>query len=203
MKGRSRPVFWSSAAAFALLSAAAGSGRLLPLDLALLRATRTLVTERLDRVGALFSTLGSLEVSTGLFGLVVLVVSLRGDRRLAARLAAAFLLVSLVEVSMKLFLPVPPIPEEAPRRLDFAPLLDAGFPYPYPSGHTLRTTMLLGAGCLLYRNGLLWTVSAVLLVGMGASRVYLGVHWASDVAGGALLGLAGLAWAYGGRRRWR
>ncbi len=206
MKGWSQAVFWASGAAFALHAAAAGAGWLLPLDLSLLRATRTLASGSLDRTGAFLSTLGSLEVSTALFGLLVVAVSLRGDRRLAARLVVAFLVVALVEVSMKLLLPVPPIPAGAVRETDFVPLLDAGFLYPYPSGHAMRTTMLLGALCLLGRGGLLlWTISAVLLLGMYASRVYLGVHWASDVVGGALLGLAGLAWAWKGRRssKWR
>lgn len=194
-----RGVFWWSASAFALLSALAGAGWLLPLDVAALRATRALASFAFDRVGVFFSTLGSLEVSTALFGLLALIVYLRGARRLTTRLVAAFVATAAIEVAMKLLLPVPPIPNGNIRHTDFAPLLDAGFPYPYPSGHALRTTMLLGVLCLLGRNGPLWVVSATLLLGMAVSRVYLGVHWASDVAGGTLLGVAGLAWAFGGR----
>lgn len=191
---------WASGAAFALLSAAAGAGWLLGLDLLALRAAQARPAAYLDGIGALFSFLGSIEFTAALLGLLVLSLFVRGDRRLAARLVVAFAAMALVELLMKLYLPVPPIPEGTARISDFGPLVDAVYPYPYPSGHTIRTTFLLLALCLLWRNRTFWTICAVLLVGMAASRVYLGVHWASDVAGGALLGLAGVAWAFFGKK---
>ena len=204
MEGRAdtNGIFWASGAAFVLLSGAAGARWLLGLDLLVLRAAQARPAACLDGIGALFSFFGSIEFTAGLLGLLVLWVFVRGDRRLAARLVVAFAAVALVEALMKLYLPVPPIPEDAVRIRDFGPLVDADYPHPYPSGHAIRTTFLLIALFLLWPNRFVWTMGAVLLVLMAASRVYLGVHWASDVAGGVLLGLAGLAWAFGvGRQK--
>ena len=58
----------------------------------------------------------------------------------------------------------------------------------------------LGVLFLLWKNRLARTLAILSLAGMAASRVYLGVHWASDVVGGFLLGVAGLTWAFGRRK---
>ncbi len=77
-----------------------------------------------------------------------------------------------------------------------------------PSGHTLVTLVFLGL--LLYvafrrhrgrRPGWVWAALVVVtgLAGLiGVSRVYLGVHWLSDVLGGWVLGGAWLAVFLGG-----
>jgi undecaprenyl-diphosphatase len=74
------------------------------------------------------------------------------------------------------FLPVPPVPSAYGRAEDFAPLSVVERSYPYPSGHALRATIVLGALYLLGRSGPLRARIALVLLGLLASRVYLGVR---------------------------
>lgn len=100
---------------------------------------------------------------------------------------------------MKLWLPQTPLPNTFSRSDGHEPLVAIDYSYPYPSGHMLRTTILLGAIFLLWRNRTGRILLAVILAVMALTRVYMGVHWTSDVIGGVLLGIVGLAWAF--RRR--
>jgi undecaprenyl-diphosphatase len=81
----------------------------------------------------------------------------------------------------------------------------------FPSGHALTATVVCGLLLwLLHHHGvdrLLWraalTVAVISVVGVGLTRVWLGVHWPSDVIGGWLLGatLVALAVTVHQRRR--
>jgi undecaprenyl-diphosphatase len=105
---------------------------------------------------------------------------------------------------MKQDLPAPPIPLGTVRAEDFVPLATVEHSYPYPSGHALRSTILLGPGYLLKRNPFLRAGITLLLLGMLANRVYLRVHWTSGVVGGALLSATAVLWAFGKESRgWR
>jgi undecaprenyl-diphosphatase len=70
---------------------------------------------------------------------------------------------------------------------------DVGASLSYPSGHATSAAVvyLLLALVLPPRHRILWLgLAAVLTVLTGLSRVMLGVHYASDVAGGWMLGVA-------------
>jgi membrane protein DedA with SNARE-associated domain/membrane-associated phospholipid phosphatase len=67
----------------------------------------------------------------------------------------------------------------------------------YPSGHTAYAVALVACATVLVRAGAGWatrfaavTVAAALVVVVGATRVYLRVHYLTDVFGGAALGVA-------------
>jgi membrane-associated phospholipid phosphatase len=78
----------------------------------------------------------------------------------------------------------------------------------YPSGHSAVAACLVVVLAMLIRRRWFWIVSALYVIVMGFSRMYLNVHWFTDILGGTALGIAiGLAvWAIVGAVRslvWR
>ena len=59
--------------------------------------------------------------------------------------------------------------------------------YSFPSGHTCAA--VTAAAALFFRKSRLWLPVAVAAAVMGFSRLYLYVHYPTDVLGGALLGI--------------
>ena len=88
-------------------------------------------------------------------------------------------------------------------------LVGAPHSYAFPSGHTTGAFAAAG-GTILAARRLLGKVPAwswgmlALAAAIAYSRLYVGVHWPSDVAAGVVLGLAsGWAGARLALRRWR
>ena len=73
--------------------------------------------------------------------------------------------------------------------------------YGFPSGHAATAAAVCGvAACLAtmrIRSGLaqagIWALAAMLAAAVGLSRLYLGVHWATDVIGGWVFGILWMA----------
>jgi undecaprenyl-diphosphatase len=115
---------------------------------------------------------------------------LAGERRLPTTLALAMLGTPLFESFFKTL-----YGRERPR---LVPHLETVASASFPSGHTLAsvvffvTLALLAGGHTRRKRLRVFLVGYSLAIGalVAASRVYLGVHFPSDVVGGALVGIA-------------
>jgi len=61
--------------------------------------------------------------------------------------------------------------------------------YSFPSGHAMMTALLFLLICYLYRKRLLYIISIFIVSLVGFSRIYLNVHWLSDVIAGYALAI--------------
>jgi undecaprenyl-diphosphatase len=194
VKGDNRPVLLLSSAAFLVCSALVGVGLFRPLDERILHLAQSDTSGVLDAIGLVTSLVGGVEF-VAVAGLALAAgLSVNGRRGLALRLLTVFVVTGLIEVVIKMMVPQAPVPEEAMRGPDPS-LLEVSTPHPYPSGHMLRSVLLLGTIYVLWPNRLGRVAILTFLAVSAVSRVYLGTHWPTDVLGGALLGVAGLAWA--------
>ncbi|MGW6531704.1 phosphatase PAP2 family protein [Streptomyces venezuelae] len=141
-----------------------------------------------------------------LCAVVVIWLALRGARWLALWLTGTCVVGSALQQGLKAAV-------DRPRPVWPDPV-DSAHYAAFPSGHAM--TAVIVCGLLLWvlrRNGArpaVWraclALAALSVVGVGATRIWLGVHWPSDVVGGFLLGalmvaLAVATYAYGPARR--
>ena len=70
----------------------------------------------------------------------------------------------------------------------------------FPSGHATQSTafyamlaIVLGAGLSARRRAAVWAAAALVVLIVGASRIYLGAHWLTDVLAGYALGACWVA----------
>ncbi|MEU9715888.1 phosphatase PAP2 family protein [Streptomyces sp. NPDC047976] len=113
----------------------------------------------------------------------------RGDRSRAVRVGAAVLASAAVQQGLKAL-----TGRARPEWPD--PVATAHFAA-YPSGHAMTATVVCGlllwllpAKASAGAVAAAWAVAAVSVLGVGFTRLYLGVHWFTDVLAGWLLGVA-------------
>jgi undecaprenyl-diphosphatase len=178
-------------AAFAALARDLGS--LAPLDAAAMHVVAAHRTATLTGAALNVTALGSPLVLTLFTALLALTLRRLRHPRSAAVLVVAALGAALLTVGLKGAF-------ERDRPAIVPRLVDAtGFSF--PSGHSLASAAIFGTAAVLVAvlarrradRLLIAAVGTALLLAIGASRVYLGVHYPSDVLGGYS---AGLAWAF-------
>jgi undecaprenyl-diphosphatase len=141
------------------------------------------------------TALGGVTVMTLVTIVAVLAFLIHRRRRHAAILATTILLAFISSEGLKDFYSRP--------RPDLVPHGSYVYSSSFPSGHsTLSAATFLTLAMLIAslepKRGtkrMVFGLAAVLVLGVGFSRIYLGVHWPSDVLAGWCLGAA---WALAG-----
>lgn len=193
--------------AFIALTIAITAGVFKDLDVQVARAMHDAWQPSLHPLFQAIAELGGLELTT----LLMLGLSLylwRSGFGTDALVFVVFIAASAFEVFYKLNLyhPQPSHSLAQPDGPSLSELLQGAAGNSFPSGHMLRTVIVYGLLAFVIRRlspspvvRLIAVIAAILLiVVMAFDRLYLDVHWESDVVGGLLLGaialLAGTVW---------
>jgi len=194
-------------AALALLTTLGVLGGLyenFPGDLAMSTWMQSLGSDWLDVVMETIAAAGTSIGAATAVGIALLAVfALRGPRPAGYLLAVATVGV-IVRTVLKTAI-ARPRPTE-----DLVRVMDIRDSYSFPSGHVMFYVVLLGSLYFLLSSSglsgktirLLQAIIVVALALTGISRVYMGVHWMSDVLAGYIFGAALVvvaAWIW---RRW-
>lgn len=138
-----------------------------------------------------FTILGAPLILALLTAMVALLLVVRRQSDLAAYLVVTTAVGGLLNRLVKILY--------ARARPELAESLAEATGYSFPSGHTMGSVMVLGAVAYVAVLQLpTWRVKSLVLalmatavVAIGVSRIYLGVHWLSDIAAGLT---AGIVW---------
>lgn len=176
-----------------LAEEALATGEMAAFDAAFAQALHETRTPGWERAFSVVSWFGTREVLAVATAVVAVPLLLRQQILLALGWAAAQAGGGLLNRVLK--------ETFARTRPEFADPGLAGSSWSFPSGHAMGTFIFCGVGCyLLLRANRSWTTAAVVVTASAAwcvlmafSRLYLGVHYASDVIAGLLAGVAWVA----------
>ena len=163
---------------FAWLAWGVLAGTVKPLDLAIREAVHGHAFPALTFAMRVLTWAGSAAVLLPLTVLLVWRWMREGRRRRALLFVTMIIGAELLEQVLKLVF-------ARPRPVPFFDLA-APVGYSFPSGHALVSCCFYGALAALAhgREALAWVAAALLVALIGFSRVYLGVHYPSDVVAG-------------------
>ena len=173
------------------------AGLFTTLDLQVAEAMHSLWQESLHPLFQLIAELGGLEL-TSILMLALFIFLWRGGFGADALVVGAFVGAQALEILYKSLLYHPGPPHSLSHRdgPSLTDQLSGRLGNSFPSGHMVRTVVVYGLLAFVVRRlsrsrtarSLAIPVAIVIIVLMVVDRLYLDVHWESDVIGGLLLG---------------
>lgn len=160
-------------------------GAFLNADLSINRIMLSLRNAPADELMTAITMLGDGVVLLAVGATMVLWLVWRRAWRAAVAVAATIML-------SRLFVPVIKFWTQTPRPIDLHGGVEA---YGFPAGHTTLVTVIFGVLAVLVSHSMgrwgravIFSFCALAVIAIAYSRIYLGVHWTSDVLGGFLFG---------------
>jgi undecaprenyl-diphosphatase len=152
-------------------------------------------TERFHGLTILFTAITDIggPIGMGIISVVITILLVRKERASAVYMVVTVIGGLLLNVGLKLLY--------ARARPDVATAIAVAQGNSFPSGHAMGSFIILGAiAYLMLRQAFTWELKSILLAVIvtlillvGFSRVYLGVHWSSDIIAGWCAGTVWLA----------
>ncbi len=169
-----------------LLSALLGGSSLAVVDHTVLNTLKGLHTPWASQL-MLFSThLADKRVIFVLIIVVSIFLAIQRHWRTLMYWLSAVAFALLASVALKYGLQIPRPPNQVPHLS----------PYSFPSGHTLKAVVLFGFLAVIIARSmrekwrwLPYSLAGLMIILVAMSRLYLGVHWLSDVLGSITLGM--------------
>jgi undecaprenyl-diphosphatase len=209
MVGRENRILWAgflaalaAALFFALLAAMVMNGSTLWFDGSVRNAIHGWASPRLTQIVRGVTQLGSMPILLPL-GVVLVWVFYRAGRPRAA------LLFAITTVGSQAFDQVLKFGFRRPRPEVFFGLAQPST-YSFPSGHSVSSCCFYGVLAAILtamtmpraRKILIWAIATLLVLAIGFSRVYLGVHYPTDVLGGYAIAIVWVSIVRAGYEIW-
>ena len=140
-------------------------------------------TPALDHIAEIVTMLGE----QYFFIIIIAFIYWNISKKEGFKLSAAFIISAMLNAVLKIAFHTPR-PFE---KLDYisGKRVETATGYSFPSGHTQGATVFFITLAQIIRKAWFSIIAVILLLAVGLSRVYLGVHWPADVIGGIILGI--------------
>lgn len=145
-----------------------------------------LITERVTPVAKIITQFGGAMVLTSIAIMLLILIK---DRKIGILIWINLIISTLLNQILKHIV-------QRPRPIEFRIIDESG--YSFPSGHSMVSTAFYGFLIyLIYKNvknkylrNSLMIILSILIILIGTSRIYLGVHYTSDVIAGFLISIS-------------
>lgn len=152
------------------------------MELEILRSIQSIANPFLDMLFQLITICGEQIVLISIISIIYWTL----DKKFGEYIAYSVLTSVLLNNAIKdIFKMKRPIGEEGIRTLR----AETATGYSFPSGHTQGASSFYGAMAIYLKKKTMYIIAAIMIILVGFSRLYLGVHYPKDVIVGAILGV--------------